>query len=265
MHDPSGTAGFSLKHLAKSVIRSAGYELRRTAELPAHAPDIRHAEVSPNATYSPWLADEEFQKVYEGIRGNTLVDRYRCYELWQLIAETAKLESGDVLEVGVWRGGTGVLMAQKCRLGGLDNMIYLCDTFRGVVKAGAQDGAYAGGEHADTNKAIVLELCRKWSLDRVRILEGIFPDQTAHEISDRRFRLCHIDVDVYQSAKDIADWVWPRLVSGGMVVYDDYGFHDCTGITRFVNEERLKPDRLVIHNLNGHAVVIKLGDGATPE
>ena len=25
------------------------------------------------------------------------------------------------------------------------------------------------------------------------------------------FRLCHIDVDVYQSAKDVFDWVWPRL------------------------------------------------------
>ena len=73
-------------------------------ELAPRAPDIRHAEVFPNATYSPWLADNEFQTSYERIRGNTLVDRYRCYELWQLIAETAKLKAGGVIEVGVWRG-----------------------------------------------------------------------------------------------------------------------------------------------------------------
>jgi O-methyltransferase len=75
-----------------------------------------------------------------------------------------------------------------------------------------------------------------------------------------QFRLCHVDVDVYESAKAIAEWIWPRLVMGGIIVYDDYGFHDCTGITRFVNEERLKSDRVVIHNLNGHALVIKIRD-----
>jgi hypothetical protein len=30
------------------------------------------------------------------------------------------------------------------------------------------------------------------------------------------------------------------------------------GITQMVNEERAKNDRLVIHNLNGHGIVIKL-------
>lgn len=247
-----------MKRMAKSVIRAAGYELRRRGEVPPYDPDIRHADVSPNATYSPWLADLEFQEVYERIRAFTLVDRYRCYELWQLIAEAAKLPKGDVIEVGVWRGGTGALMGRKCQLAGLDTRLYLCDTFQGVVKAGAQDGAYRGGEHADTNKAMVLDLCRCWDLDRVHILEGIFPDQTGHEVSTRDFRFCHIDVDVYKSAKDVVDWIWPRLVPGGLIVYDDYGFHDCVGITRLVNEERLKKDRLVIHNLNGHGVVIKI-------
>ena len=43
-------------------------------------------------------------------------------------------------------------------------------------------------------------------------------------VADRRFRLAHIDVDVYQSAADVLDWVWPRLSPGGVVVFDDYGF-----------------------------------------
>jgi O-methyltransferase len=266
MRDPSGSSvRLSLKRITKSVLRAAGYELRRTAEVPPYEPGIRHAEVCPNATYSPWLADQEFQTVYERIRNNTLVDRYRCYELWQLIAESAKLSTGDVIEVGVWRGGTGALLARKCQLAGLDSAVYLCDTFSGVVKAGAQDGAYTGGEHADTSKTIVLELCRALSLDRVRILEGIFPDQTSREVSTQQFRFCHIDVDVYHSAKQISDWVWPRLVPGGMIIYDDYGFHDCAGITRLVNEERIEKDRLVIHNLNGHAVVIKIGNSVRCE
>jgi O-methyltransferase len=248
--------------MTKSAIRAAGYELRRTAQLPTRAPGITHAEVFPNATYSPWLADQEFQKTYELIRNNTLVDQYRCYELWHLVAQVAKLKTGDVLEVGVWRGGTGALVAKRCELLGMDATVYLCDTFRGVVKAGSGDGTYVGGEHADTTKETVLELCRTLDLGRVRVLEGIFPDETGHEVS-ARIRFCHIDVDVYESARAITEWVWPRLEIGGIIVYDDYGFHECTGITRFVNEECLKTDRVVTHNLNGHALVIKIGDAAT--
>jgi O-methyltransferase len=247
-----------LKRVAKSVFHAAGYELRRTAELPPRAQDIRHAEVFPAATYSPWLADQQFQSVFAAIRDNTLVDRYRCYELWQLIEEAAKLERGDLIEVGVWRGGTGALIAKKCRPAGIDDTVFLCDTFHGVVKAGSHDTAYQGGEHADTSKAAVEALCAQLALENVCILEGIFPDQSGHLVEDHQFRFCHIDVDVYESAKGVAEWVWPRLVPGGILVYDDYGFYSCSGITRFVNEERSKSDRLVFHNLNGHAVVIKL-------
>ncbi len=247
-----------VKRLAKSLVRATGLEVRQRKELPPYSPEIRHAEVFPAATYSPWLADVEFDRVYQTIRSHTLVDIYRSFELWQLVGETAKLPAGDLIEVGVWRGGTGVLIARQCQLAGIEGQVYLCDTFKGVVKAGSRDGAYTGGEHADTNQKAVLELIGSVGVDHVHILEGIFPDDTGHKVNDRVFRFCHIDVDVYESAKDILNWVWPRLVPGGVVVFDDYGFHSCVGITRLVNEERLCPDRLVVHNLNGHAIMIKL-------
>jgi O-methyltransferase len=48
------------------------------------------------------------------------------------------------------------------------------------------------------------------------------------------------------------------MVSGGIVVYDDYGFQRCDGITKYVEEQIYDKDRIVIHNLNGHAVILKL-------
>ena len=254
--EPTGVA-YSLKRLAKSAVRSAGMEVRQRVELPSPAPGIRHASIFPEATYSPWLADQEFNHVNEVIRKNTLVDVYRCYELWQLVGEAAELPEGDLIEIGVYRGGTAALIAKRCQLVGITNKLHLCDTFHGVVKAGSLDGAYKGGEHADTSEKIVLELFRQLGLEQPGILPGIFPDDTGHLVSSRTFRFCHIDVDVYDSARDIMSWVWPRLVPGGIVVFDDFGFYSCVGITRFVNEERSKPDRIVIHNLNGHGIVIK--------
>src|SRR5579884_4113325 len=181
----------SVKRLAKSVVRATGLEVRRIGEVPAHAPDVRHAEIFPAATYSPWLSDPEFDSVYQIIRHNTLVDIYRCYELWQLVGETAKLPEGDFIEIGVWRGGTGALIARQSQLCGMTSSVYLCDTFQGVVKAGSQDADYQGGEHSDTTKSGVIELCKSLGLDRVQILQGIFPDDSAHVVSDRTFRFCH--------------------------------------------------------------------------
>ena len=81
------------------------------------------------------------------------------------------------------------------------------------------------------------------ALTNVELLQGVFPDETADRIADSRFRLCHCDVDVYRSAKDVFDWVWPRLAPGGVVVFDDYGFPACPGVTKFVDEQRLLGDR----------------------
>jgi O-methyltransferase len=240
------------RHLIQRSLRSRGYELRRYAA----ASGAVHAPVEPYATYSPWNGDAAFADVHRRISANTLVDRLRCYELWQLVQQSAKL-TGALLEVGVWRGGTGALIASAARRAGIRDTVYLCDTFSGVVKAGAEDSAYVGGEHADTSQELVQRLLDSMDLTNARLLRGVFPNDTGHLIPDAAFRFCHIDVDVYQSARECLDWLWGRLCVGGIVVYDDYGFEGCSGVTRHVDEQRSLPDRQVIHNLNGHAIVVK--------
>jgi O-methyltransferase len=214
--------------------------------------------VRPFATYAPWLADAAFRRTYDRVKANTLVDEYRCYELWQLVEQASKLPAGALLEVGVWRGGTGTLIASAAQRYGITEPVYLCDTFHGVVKASAADSSYRGSEHGDTSRQMVEDLVDRLDLDNVRILEGVFPDGTGAAVDSRVLRFVHIDVDVYESARDVLDWAWPRMAMGGLVVYDDYGFQSCDGITRAVNEQRTLADRVVLHNLNGHAVVIKL-------
>ena len=91
----------------------------------------------------------------------------------------------------------------------------------------------------------------------MEILQGIFPEETAHLAAEGKFRFCHIDVDVYRSAKDVADWIWEKMVVGGIIVYDDYGFQRTVGITQHVEEQKLKDDRVLVYNLNGHGIVVK--------
>jgi O-methyltransferase len=219
--------------------------------------DGRHySAVIPEAMFSPWNTDESFRKVHHRILGYTTIDIYRCYELWHLVGQVAHL-SGDILEVGAWRGGSGCLLAARAGQLGLPASVFLCDTFKGVVKAGRHDNRYRGGEHADSTSEIVTKLAYELELTNVVVLEGVFPEETGQRIEGHRFRLCHIDVDVYQSARHIMDWVWPRMPLGGLVVFDDFGFPNTQGIRRLVEE--LKPERgfCCVQNLNGHALVVK--------
>jgi len=89
------------------------------------------------------------------------------------------------------------------------------------------------------------------------ILDGIFPDHTGYAVAQESFVFVHIDVDTYQSAKDTFEWAASRLVVGGVIIFDDYGFMRCSGITRLVNEISRVEGFIFVHNLNGQAVFIK--------
>ena len=117
-----------------------GFEVRLFPSMPwgSQGSILKHSiyefssSIAPEATYSPWLTDEEFLNIYNKISKSTLVDKYRCYELWSLAKQTLNIE-GDILEVGVWRGGTGAILAEAVNKSELKK-VYLADTFRGVVK-----------------------------------------------------------------------------------------------------------------------------------
>src|SRR3984957_3326146 len=94
-------------------------------------------------------------------------------------------------------------------------------------------------------------------LTNIVLLEGVFPEDTGSRITAESLRFVHIDVDVYQSAKDVFDWAWPRLSHNGAVVFDDYGCPATPGVTKFVDELSGRHDALLLHNLNGHGIVIK--------
>ena len=149
-------------------------------------------------------------------RRNTLVDIWRCHELWSLLGELARrarchprgrrVARGTGLPDG-HPGGRGSASTSPC---------YLCDTWEGVVKTGAIDTYYRDGKHDDASKADRPgRSSTGWASTDVECLQGIFPDDTGDRSPTTRFRLCHIDVDVYQSASDVLDWVWPRLSPTG--------------------------------------------------
>ena len=208
------------------------------------------------STLTPWRNDAAFEAFRTQIAGHTLVAPPRLYDLYQL-AKDLRDEPGDILEVGVWRGGSGCLLAAAGTSESGSTTVYLADTFTGVAKASDKDPIYRGGEHADTSEQIVRSLADRMKLTNVELLTGIFPDDTAAGIADRTFKLVHVDVDVYASAKQVTEWVWPRLAPGGVIVFDDYGTPTTGGVRTFVEEFRGTPQSRTFTSLNQHAFITR--------
>ena len=94
-----------MSRLVRRSVRNLGFDIRRI-DKDALSDDQEYDLVVPRATYSPWNKDSVFKKLYTEIQPLTLVDEYRCFELWKLVEQSAKLDGGDLIEIGVWRGGT---------------------------------------------------------------------------------------------------------------------------------------------------------------
>ena len=245
--------------LYQMVTRAGRWRLRwvRTDFSASHqGAEYAYESIVRDRAYAPWIGDKEFVAVYEKARFNTMVSVDRCYELWDLINNLGTVK-GAVIEVGVWRGGTGAILASALARTGSAEKVYLCDTFRGVPKAGHNDLLYRGGEHSDTSVGHVSGLLKSLSLGNAVLLAGVFPDETGEQIPAGPVSLCHIDVDVYESARAIVAWVDNRMPPGSILVFDDYGFPSCVGVTRLVNEIKASGRWFSLYNLNGHAVLIK--------
>ncbi len=215
-----------------------------------------HYDDGPVHSYpydAPWFLDKKFNKIYQAIRKNTLVDRPRCYALY-LLMEQIKNIPGNVLEVGTWRGGTAGIFTKMLP----SKTVFLADTFTGVVKSAAWEH-YIDKAHADTDENLVKSfLSKQIGVTNYRILKGIFPEETGQEIVSQKLAFVYLDLDVYLSTKDAFNFVWDKVSKSGIVAFDDYGMLSaCAGISKFVNEIKADKDKIFISNLNGQAYIIK--------
>lgn len=239
-----------------SLLNRFGYHLIRTVP-PGPSADTSQL---PNAEcyqpfFSPWYHDTEFQHAFSQAAPWTIVSIDRCHVLWSLATQTLNLP-GDFLECGVYKGGTARLLAE--RLANSNKRLHLFDTFSGMPKTGPDD-FHSEGDFADTSLAAVRSHVAHG--DRVEFHPGRIPETfVAGDMSPIAF--AHIDVDIHRSIIDCCEHIYPRLVPGGVMIFDDYGFPSCPGARKAVDEFFAdKPERPLILP-NAQAIVIRLGSFA---
>ena len=72
-----------------------------------------------------------------------------------------------------------------------------------------------------------------------------------------QFSFAHVDVDIYDPALACCDYIYPRLVSGGVMMFDDYGYPACRGERNAVDKFFADKSQPVIALPSGQGLVIK--------
>jgi len=167
---------------------------------------------------------------------------------------------GDFVECGVWKGGSAMVMMKTLQqMGAADREIHLYDTFTGMTAPTEKDKS---AFEADTQKAYdalkekggvchwayaSLEEARKniastgYDQKKVHFIVGRVED-TLPAQAPERIAMLRLDTDFYESTKVEMIHLFPRLISGGVLILDDYGHWEGAraAVDEYVGENKIK-------------------------
>ena len=225
-----------MKKLIRRAIESSGWELRRRlASDAATVVDLPEADRAIAARVAPFTLTSPERRASLLLAVDHLV-RHRI--------------PGDIVECGVWRGGSmmAVALALMAR-GDTFRHLYLYDTFEGMSEPTEADRSHSG-EAASAQLARTTRGAGVWceaGLDDVRanLHSTGYPPERIHFVQGKvedtlpgtlpaQVALLRLDTDWYESTAHELKHLYPLLQAHGVLIIDDYGHWQ--GARRAVDE-----------------------------
>jgi hypothetical protein len=195
------------------------------------------------------------------------IPRPRLERLLEVWWQTRQVD-GDVIECGVYRGATSLLLALLGRINGISQKVLMLDTFAGMPAVSAYDLSRTNGEFLPDSDQVAL--IRKQAtaldvLDRIEIHRGLFADTFAGLAErDLHFAFVHIDANIYAGTLEACQFTVPRIRTGGAAVFDDYN-GVCDLGARLAIDEHFKGHAIKPQPLTASSAWIRIGaEGACP-
>lgn len=208
-------------------------------------------------------------KIIKQIRPYTMLSEARLASLYTQVKYCEQHNiRGDYMECGVWKGGAVGLMALTNQLYGTKRRnLYLFDSFDDICPPDPElDGVRAIQDTLKYSNAADLHLSKSKHLKPIKgfydsiggkgtlsqnkkliisqigyekkyvhLYKGWFEDtipKFSKEVN--RLAILRIDADWYKSVSICLKYFCPKVVKGGFIIVDDYGYYE--GCTRAVNE-----------------------------
>ncbi len=174
------------------------------------------------------------------------------FELFKQIVDLP----GVIVELGVYRAPSLLTWAKLAEIfipQDRTRRIYGFDSFKGLQNLGEKDGPpvpligkVEGGWSAGSVADEVRELIAIQNLDniipnqvRTVLIEGDLEETLPKFLKDNpgvRISLLHLDVDLYKPTKLALELLYPRVVTGGVIIFDEYGLVPWEGETNAAEE-----------------------------
>jgi O-methyltransferase len=181
--------------------------------------------------------------------------------LWAA-AQCATLQ-GDFIECGVH---TGILSGAVMTWIDFEKMpnkkYYLMDTFEGIPLDQISDAEFSLGvaqmnrkyESGDKTYSNVMEKFKKW--ENCRVIRGRVPD-TLNQVESLKFSYVSIDMNVTTAEIAAAEFLWPKMVPGAIMLLDDYGWESHIQQKLAFDEFALKHEIQILSLPTGQAILMK--------
>lgn len=174
-------------------------------------------------------------RTYHEMRGamqvaHTMIGRKRIDNLHACLDLVRTREiPGDLIETGVWRGGSTIFMRGFLQAHEItDRVVWVADSFEGLPAATSPwdrgvDLNAANISFLAVSLDEVKEYFTRYELldDQVRFLPGWFRDTLAVAPIEQ-LAILRLDGDLYESTMDALTALYPKLSAGGFVIVDDY-------------------------------------------
>jgi O-methyltransferase len=238
-----------LKNLVKKLLRLLGIEIARYRKEKFYSPDI------------PLV----FVETYIKVQPYTMTSPERIFSLCEAVKYIQQNNiEGDFVECGVWKGGSMMAVAETLLQGGNSSRdLYLFDTFEGMSPPTENDVDIAGIKAESlldrSSKEMAESVWCRATLDivkqalaktgypneRIHFIKGMV-EQTIPSYVPDKIALLRLDTDWYESTKHEMEYLFPRLVKGGVLIIDDYGHWQ--GARKAVDEYLEKNDVKILLN-----------------
>lgn len=167
--------------------------------------------------------------------GKTVIPDSRLKYLEWKCRETLNRTPGNIVEVGVYKGGIITKLAKIMKEVCPQYKVYGIDTFSGHPYSDNHP-VHPKGKYADVSKQELDKYIKKLKLDdTIELFQGRV-ENILKQLKLTEISFAHIDCDLYTPIKFCANNL-PRLMKKHSVIYfDDYNHEHCPGATKAIND-----------------------------
>jgi len=208
-----------------------------------------------NGKLALWVSDPFatiFKKITLPGQERTLVSKDRCWNIYSFCKHCSVI-GGDFVECGVYKGGTAYIIANAISD---DTVLHLFDTFDGMPELANNDPApEKSGDYKSNFDDVVSFLS---GFNNICFYRGVMPE-TFKTVNVPKVSFLHVDVDLYASTRDVFGFFYDKMVIGGVILCDDYGFPGyADAAKRAVDEFFIDKKETPIYLPTGQCLIIKL-------